>query len=156
MMINVESSCPCCSKQSYKMCCQTFHNGDSTVSSAEQLMRSRYSAFVVGDSSYLIKTLHPDKRQSDDDSLLRQTIEHTNWLGLKIIAHKSSGNNSTVEFVAFYQDDPIGQLHERSHFITHNDQWFYVDGEMLPSIKLSRNNLCFCGSGKKVKRCHNV
>ncbi|HEC58319.1 MAG TPA: YchJ family protein [Methylophaga sp.] len=155
-MINVSLPCPCCSNQTYQKCCQKLHNGDLTAASAEQLMRSRYSAFVVGDIGYLIKTLHPDKRQVDDEVVLRQTIEQTRWLGLKIIAHKSAENNATVEFIAFYQDDVIGQLHERSHFIKQNGQWFYVDGEMLPAVKLSRNDLCFCGSGKKLKKCHSV
>ncbi|KKL28906.1 hypothetical protein LCGC14_2370490, partial [marine sediment metagenome] len=60
-MINVSLPCPCCSNQTYQKCCQKLHNGDLTAASAEQLMRSRYSAFVVGDIGYLIKTLHPDK-----------------------------------------------------------------------------------------------
>jgi SEC-C motif domain protein len=155
-MINASSLCPCCSNQSYHACCQKLHHGDLTASSAEQLMRSRYSAFVVGDIGYLTKTLHPDKRQADDEAVLRQTIEQTQWLGLKIIDHKSTENKATVEFIAFYQDEVIGQLHEHSHFIKQNKQWFYVDGEMLPAVKLSRNDLCFCGSGKKIKKCHRV
>lgn len=155
-MINVSSPCPCCSNQSYQACCQKLHNGDLTASSAEQLMRSRYSAFVIRDISYLLKSLHPDKRQVDDKAVLRQTIEQTQWLGLKIIHHKSAEDNATVEFIAFYLDEPIGQLHERSHFIKQNGQWFYVDGEILPAVKLSRNDLCFCGSGKKIKKCHSV
>jgi len=119
-------------------------------------MRSRYSAFVMGDIAYLIATLHPDKRQSDDKTELRQITEQTQWLGLKIVSHKSTGNNATVEFVAFYQDGSTGQLHERSHFIKENMQWFYVDGQILSPIKLSRNDPCFCGSGKKIKKCHSV
>lgn len=150
------STCPCDSNKPYQSCCHTLHKGDLTANSAEQLMRSRYSAFVVGDIAYLIATLHPDKRQVDDEAILRQIIEQTHWLGLKIIRHKATGNDATVEFVAFYQDEPTGQLHERSHFIKENKQWFYVDGEMLSPIKLSRNDLCFCGSGKKIKKCHLV
>jgi len=119
-------------------------------------MRSRYSAFVIGNIAYLIATLHPDKRQVDDETVLRQTAEQTQWLGLKIISHQSTGNNSTVEFVAFYQDEPIGQLHERSHFIKENKQWFYINGEMLSPVKLNRNDRCFCGSDKKTKKCHSM
>jgi len=155
-MINTSSACPCCSTHSYQACCEVLHKGDLTANNAEQLMRSRYSAFVAGDIAYLIKTLHPDKQQADDEAVLRQTIEQTQWLGLKIIDHKSAENNATVEFIAFYQDEVVGQLHERSQFIKQNGQWFYVDGEMLPAVKLSRNDLCFCGSGKKIKKCHSV
>lgn len=154
-MIHAPSTCPCNNAISYQACCQGLHDGKLTTSSAEQLMRSRYSAFVVGNIAYLIATLHPDKRQADDETILQRTIEDTQWLGLKIIRHKSAGNNASVEFVAFYHDEPIGQLHERSHFIKQDKHWFYVDGEMLAPIKLSRNEVCFCGSGKKMKKCHN-
>tara|TARA_R110002049_G_scaffold222440_1_gene394081 strand:+ start:2174 stop:2641 length:468 start_codon:yes stop_codon:yes gene_type:complete len=154
-MIAPPLDCPCNNTKSYQACCQALHTGDLTANSAEQLMRSRYSAFVIGNIAYLISTLQADKRQADDETILSQTIEDTQWLGLRIIKHKSAGNNATVEFVAFYKDEPIGQLHELSHFIKQDKQWFYVDGEMLAPIKLSRNEVCFCGSGKKMKKCHN-
>tara|TARA_R110002153_G_scaffold107109_3_gene246780 strand:+ start:34042 stop:34509 length:468 start_codon:yes stop_codon:yes gene_type:complete len=155
-MIHIPSACPCNKTKSYQACCQALHTGDLIASSAEQLMRSRYSAFVTGNLAYLIATQHPDNRQADDETILRQTIKDTQWLGLKIIRHKSAGNNAIVEFVAFYQDEPVGQLHERSYFIKEDKQWFYVDGEILPALKLSRNEVCFCGSGKKIKKCHYV
>ncbi|MDO7598056.1 MAG: YchJ family protein [Pseudomonadota bacterium] len=154
-MIHTPSACPCNNTTSYQACCQALHDGELIASSAEQLMRSRYSAFATGNITYLIASLHPDNRQADDEIILRQTIEDTQWLGLKIIRHKPVGNNATVEFVAFYQDQSIGQLHERSNFIKKDNQWFYVDGEILDPIKLSRNQTCFCGSGKKIKKCHN-
>lgn len=149
-------ACLCNSNKSYQACCKALHNGDLTASSAEQLMRSRYSAFVISDIAYLIATLHPDKRQVDDEAILGQTCQQTQWLGLKIISHQATGNNAIVEFIAFYQDEPIGQLRERSNFIKQNKQWFYVDGEILAPVKLSRNEPCFCGSGKKIKKCHSV
>ncbi|MDH5358042.1 MAG: YchJ family protein [Gammaproteobacteria bacterium] len=153
-MTNNSRSCPCISGKTYKGCCQPLHNGEMHASTAEQLMYSRYSAFCLGKVAYLIATLHPDKRQQDDEQTLAQTIEQTKWIGLKIIQYQSEGHTATVEFVAFYQDDPFNQLHERSNFIKENNCWFYVDGEFLPDIKLTRNELCFCGSGKKLKKCH--
>lgn len=118
-------------------------------------MRSRYSAFVLGLVDYLIATTHHSKRLDDDATALRQTIEHTQWLGLKIINTQQAGENEAlVEFVAFYQDNGIAQLHEQSRFVFEDGRWFYVDGKFMPAIKLSRNELCFCGSGKKLKRCH--
>ncbi|MBE9533232.1 MAG: YchJ family protein [Proteobacteria bacterium] len=147
-------NCPCGSTLSYQACCQPLHDGDLHASSAEQLMRSRYSAFYLGKVSYLIDTLHPNNRQLDDAITLEQSIDETQWLGLRIIKHKALSQTATVEFVGFYQDDPIGQLHERSRFIKHDGLWFYVDGEILPSVKLARNEQCFCGSGHKFKKCH--
>lgn len=117
-------------------------------------MRSRYSAFVLGNSDYLIETLHPSKRRPDELKLLQETISHTRWLGLKILDHKQANDLAEVEFVAFYKDQPMGQLHERSRFIYQDDQWFYIDGKFLPTIKLQRNDPCICGSGRKFKQCH--
>ncbi len=155
-MINRPLPCPCHSTKSYQSCCQLLHDGKVTASNAEQLMRSRYSAFVMANITYLIATLHSDKRQADDEAILRHTIKETHWLGLRIIHHQSTENNATVEFVAFYDGKPIGQLHERSRFIKQDKQWLYVDGEMLAPIKVSRNDRCFCGSGKKIKKCHVI
>lgn len=117
-------------------------------------MRSRYCAFVMANIDYLIDTLHPTQRQHDDRIQLQQTVEATQWLGLQVIEHSQQLDQAEVEFIAFYQDKPLGQLHERSRFVKENDQWFYVDGELLPAVKLGRNEPCFCGSGKKIKRCH--
>lgn len=119
-------------------------------------MRSRYSAFCLNKIDYLMNTLHPDFRKNDDKESLKLTIEQTNWLGLKIIGSDTQGNNATVEFVAFYQENPIGQMHELSRFVKVDMHWLYADGDFLAPIKLSRNEPCFCGSGKKLKKCHLI
>jgi len=153
---NQDISCPCKSGKAYTACCQPLHEKRVIANSAQQLMRSRYSAFVLKNTSYLIATLHPSKRESNDELVLKQTMDETQWLGLKLIKHHQKSDATTVEFVAFYQgDSEIEQLHEKSRFIHENKHWFYLDGEILPAIKLSRNELCFCGSGKKVKKCHS-
>lgn len=146
--------CPCCSGKSYKGCCQPLHNGDLTASSAEQLVRSRYSAFCMGDSDYLISTLHVDFRLSKDEVVLRRTIEETQWQGLKIIQHAPGIDTATVEFIAFYGDHPVEQLHELSRFVKQKEQWLYTDGDYLAPVKLNRNEICFCGSARKYKKCH--
>lgn len=131
-----------------------MHLGQKTAADAETLMRSRYSAFVKQDVDYLLSTLHPEQQQSDDRQTLQQTCQSTRWLGLKIINAKSAQNTAEVEFIAFYVDKPIGQLHERSRFVFENGRWLYVDGDLLPTAKVPRNSACFCGSGDKFKRCH--
>jgi len=147
--------CPCKSNKAYQACCQPLHDGHVMVNSAQQLMCSRYSAFVLKNTPYLIATLHPSQHEVDDETVLKQTMAQTHWLGLKIIQHRQKGKIATVEFAAFYQgESSTEQLHEKSNFILDNNRWFYLDGEILPAIKLSRNELCFCGSGKKVKKCH--
>lgn len=147
-------NCPCLSDRPYQDCCEPFHRGEQVAASAEQLMRSRYAAFVRQHIDYLLKTLHPSKRQLDDAQTLQQTFETTKWLGLSIVDQRQNDDTAEVEFIAFYEASPIGQLHERSRFSKQQGQWFYLDGEFLPPIKLARNDNCICGSGKKFKRCH--
>ena len=146
--------CPCCSPMCYKNCCQPLHSNALTASSAEQLMRSRYSAFCVGDINYLITTLHASYRGDNDKVVLHNTIQNTHWLGLKVIEHSSGVENATVEFVAFYTGQPFEQLHELSHFKKESGQWFYTEGDVLPAVKLRSNDSCFCNSAKKYKKCH--
>lgn len=148
-------SCPCLSGKNYQDCCEPLHKAERSAETAERLMRSRYSAFCLGLAHYLLETLHPSKRRSNEITALNISIEQTHWLGLKILDHQQANDLAEVEFVAFYQDDStINQLHERSRFTREAGRWFYHDGVFMPEIKLGRNDVCFCGSGEKFKRCH--
>ncbi len=105
-----------------------------------------------------MSTLHPSKRQHNERDALIQTVNDTKWLGLKIVRADDPKENQTeasVEFAAFYNAfGKVGQLHENSRFVFEKDQWFYMDGQILDPLKLSRNTPCFCGSNKKFKKCH--
>lgn len=153
-MSEIATSCPCLSGKLYQNCCEPLHKAEYSAERADQLMRSRYSAFCLGLTGYLVETLHPSKRRPDEINLLRETISQTTWLGLIILDHKQANDLAEVEFVAFYEDQPFSQLHERSRFTREAGRWFYHDGVFMPDIKLGRNDPCFCGSGEKLKRCH--
>ncbi|MEH6548916.1 MAG: YchJ family metal-binding protein [Pseudomonadales bacterium] len=152
--------CPCGSRQSYANCCQPLHQGTHKAATAEQLMRSRYSAFAKQENSYLKRTLHPDKRESDDYS----APDNLQWLGLDILQTDKGSptdHEGIVEFIAYYDDgNQPGQLHERSRFLQEQQQWYYLDGEFpelsAPSKLPGRNEPCWCHSGKKYKKCHAV
>lgn len=158
-----DTPCPCGSGLNYAQCCQALHLGKAVAGTAEQLMRSRYSAFAVGDADYLMKTLHPKSRQQDTLASLQQSISRQHWLQLNIVDTAAGGKNDTtgvVEFVAGYESD--GQqayLHERSRFAKMDGLWYYLDGEQLQHPnkmlnRLGRNQPCWCGSKKKFKKCH--
>jgi SEC-C motif domain protein len=151
--LSAAKDCPCGSGVSYAECCQPYLSGEIAAPTAEALMRSRYSAYVKGNIDYLIATLHPKSRQKDDRRILRLSIQTSRWLGLTILkTQKGQATDSTgkVEFVARYQSTqpqpaatpglptiaPIEQLHERSKFVKQDGQWFYIDGEMLPPVRL--------------------
>ena len=151
--------CPCGSKKNEQYCCAMFLSGKKKPDTAEKLMRSRYTAFYRGNVDYLISTLHPDQRDSQDVRELNNSINNTKWLGLTIINTQKGKKNDTtgmVEFEAIYQTNEPGQLHERSRFIKDNNEWFYVDGDILPGTTPKPKEPCWCNSGKKYKQCHGA
>jgi SEC-C motif-containing protein len=96
---------------------------------AEALMRSRYSAYVLGLEPYLLATWHLDTRPAALD--LAQDAP-TQWLGLAVKRHETSdAAHAIVEFVARYKvNGRAYRLHETSRFVRENGQWLYLDGKM--------------------------
>ncbi|MDP1863560.1 MAG: YchJ family metal-binding protein [Thiobacillus sp.] len=122
------ASCPCGSGHSIEACCGRFHAG-TAVPDAEHLMRSRYSAFVLGLEDYLRATWHPDTRPADIGLDATPTPQ---WLGLAIKSHTlQDDNHATVEFIARYKlNGRAFKLHESSRFEKMDGRWLYVDGVM--------------------------
>jgi SEC-C motif domain protein len=122
-----DARCPCQSGESYAACCGPLHRGEAHAPTAERLMRSRYSAFAVGDSAYLIETWHPSTRP---ESL--ELDPGMRWFSLEILSRTAGGmldSNGVVEFRARYRlDGEVGEQRETSRFVRENRRWFYVDG----------------------------
>ncbi|GAA2142028.1 YchJ family metal-binding protein [Arthrobacter humicola] len=122
-----EGNCPCLSGEQYADCCGRFHRGDAEAPTAEQLMRSRYSAFVVRDEEYLLRTWHPTTRPAalglDADM---------QWRRLDILSTSRGGpldTEGTVEFAAHYRHDgERGVQRETSRFVREGRRWYYLDG----------------------------
>ncbi|MER7406823.1 YchJ family metal-binding protein [Streptomyces sp. NPDC000070] len=120
-------SCPCGLLVAYGDCCGRYHSGAAAAPTAEALMRSRYCAFVRGDTGYLLRTWHPRTRPG--------TLEldpRMRWTGLEILGTSDGSafhSLGTVEFRASYRG---GSLHERSRFERVDGAWVYVDGEFPP------------------------
>lgn len=144
-----QHACPCGSGKPYGECCAPLHRGERSAATAEALMRSRYSAYVLKDGDYLRATWHPSTRPA----LLELEGDTTRWLGLRILATAQGGEGDESGSVEFAADYAGGQLHERSRFVRERGQWRYLDGELLPPVKVGRNEPCPCGSGRKFKRC---
>ena len=125
------SRCPCGSGESYAACCSPLHRGRVTglvtAPTAERLMRSRFSAFAVGDTAYLLLTWHPATRPATlelDPGLRWEKLEILGTTGGR--EHDPTG---TVAFVAHYRDAATGRAgrqHEDSAFRREAGQWFYV------------------------------
>jgi SEC-C motif-containing protein len=115
----------------YENCCQRFHTGTMPAPDAQVLMRSRYSAYTLSLSTYVLATWHPSTRPNAID--LEQDNAGLRWLGLSVKDHVQSGDTAQVEFVARYKPAGSGRaerLHERSRFVRENGIWFYVEGDI--------------------------
>lgn len=145
--------CPCGNPQLYTDCCQPLIEGQLTAVTAEQLMRSRYSAYLLGKTNYLVNSWHPETRPDNLSEQLCQDSADTQWLGLTVLDCPTAATASYayVRFFARYQHaGRPGYLYETSRFLTENNQWYYLDGvHHTPG----RNETCPCGSGLKFKRC---
>ncbi|NJD35761.1 MAG: hypothetical protein FIA96_13170 [Betaproteobacteria bacterium] len=121
----IPQPCPCGLPLAYAYCCGRLHAG-SPAADAESLMRSRYSAYVLGLEDYLLATWHASTRPA---ALNLGTEMPTKWLGLDVKTHAASGNTASVEFVARFRVGGSAQrLHEISRFLREDGRWFYVDG----------------------------
>ena len=91
-------------------------------------MRSRYSAFAIGDEDYLAATWHPSSRPAD-----LSLNPDQKWVSLEIVARTKGGlldTEGTVEFRASYRiQTQKGEQHEVSRFVKEDGRWFYVDGD---------------------------
>lgn len=128
-----QSLCPCKSRLSYALCCLPFHQGKAKPETAEQLMRSRYSAYFFRLVDYLVETTHPDTRKPGLKRELEQVIHQANWSYLTVLGVAQGGkddNRGKVEFVAdYYVDSEPYELHEVSRFKRFKGAWKYLDGK---------------------------
>lgn len=163
----VPDNCPCGTGAPYEMCCGMYHNNPGTAPTAEALMRSRYSAFALGKFNYIASTqkLKDSPKQSEKE--IQDCSQTTVWQRLEILETEGGmerDKEGVVSFCAHFQEGKhLGKLKERSLFKRVKKQWFYIGGEhdiekstpiiKNESVKIGRNDPCFCGSGKKYKKC---
>lgn len=129
--------CPC-GRGRYATCCGPLHAAVAVAAApdapagayaadADALMRSRYSAYVLGDADYLLATWHASTRP---DTI--EFVTGLRWLGLEVKRHVADGERAVVEFVARHRlgGGRAGRLHETSRFIREDGRWFYLDGDV--------------------------
>lgn len=153
------SLCPCGSTFNYAVCCKPYHDGEKPAPTAEALMRSRFSAYALALTDYIIKTwaggVQPEKIDFSEEPIT--------WKRLEIVSTKKGGlkdSKGIVEFKAYHsRNDEERVMHEISRFIKTNGRWFYLNGvvKSLSNVVQQANEgkkaPCSCGSGKKYKRC---
>lgn len=127
------SRCPCGNGESFGDCCGPVLRQERRAGTAAALMRSRYTAFAVGDLEHLLRSWHASTRPPREE-LAESLEEGLRWLRLDVLSTLQGGpfeDVGTVEFVAISKG-PQGrqEQHEVSHFVREDSSWFYIDGEV--------------------------
>lgn len=133
MKISANSACPCGSKLKFKKCCKIYHNG-TLPKTALELMKSRYSAYVVGDSKYIMKTTHQENQDFTKDtnawsSSIKDFSKNTNFKGLEVLDFIDGQEEAYVTFKAFLeQNTQDASFIEKSKFYKVDGMWLYHSG----------------------------
>ncbi len=154
--------CPCGSGNPYSECCEQIISGSLSAQTAEQLMRARYSAYVLAKMDFIFESTHPDHREGYDHAGTKEWAESAEWQGLNIIDTIRGGADDSVgevEFIArFIEKGNDREHHEAGQFRRKDGRWYFTEGRMvrakpLTVTKIGRNDQCTCGSGLKYKKC---
>jgi SEC-C motif-containing protein len=162
--MDTQTQCPCGQQRPLQDCCGRFIAGRELPDSAEELMRSRYTAFAIHQVDYLIESHHPETRGEVSRDEVKRFSEGLAWRGLEILETvdgQADDDQGWVEFAAHFREHNEDRVHhERSLFRRYQGRWFFhsvAHPERTPvqrtQPKVGRNEPCPCGSGKKYKKC---
>lgn len=130
----MQTLCPCGSKKESKDCCLLIINGEKEAKTAEDLMRSRYTAFTLANIDYLMRSQHSKTRDLKDKKNIQNWAASVLWTGLQVLETKAGtvrDESGFVEFKALYvEHGKLQQIHEKSLFRRENNKWVYVSGEL--------------------------
>lgn len=156
--------CPCGSQNSVETCCLPVIQEKKQPSTAEELLRARYTAFTRGDVDFILASHHSSTRDSVKREEIEEWSKQSEWLGLKIVQvedGKAEDESGTIVFGAQYKSE--GKTHEhweKSTFEKDKGIWKFLDAQGVQmgtyrraEPKVGRNDPCACGSGKKFKKC---
>lgn len=156
------SLCPCGSGAAFESCCGPILDG-AKAKTAEALMRSRYTAHVVGNLAHIEKTCAPELRKKFDRAGTVDFVKNTDFIGLEIHGTEKGGEHDETGKVDFTYRTRIksqeSAQREVASFRRIAGSWHYVDSDFGPKEKpakaehIGRNDPCPCGSGKKHKKC---
>lgn len=171
--------CPCGLESPYTDCCGRLIRGSGYADTAEDLMRSRYSAFALQEWDYLVSTLCSAERAKKTASDFEKGSGDLQWEKLEIHGTRQGGredDEGKVEFAAHYSESGDEfSIHETAHFFKEDGRWVYSEKKsnshvhaagdscghshepkkpvVRESAKVGRNDPCPCDSGKKYKKC---
>lgn len=151
--------CPCGSLMTYPLCCGRFIEEGKNPETAEELMRSRYTAFSLAKIAYISETQIGKAAEGFDPQSTLAWIQQCEWLKLDVLETKTlSKTQATVLFKAYFKENGIARcIEENSLFEYIGEKWYYSQNKSfnthLSQAKIGRNDPCPCHSGKKYKKC---
>lgn len=128
-------NCYCCSDKNFEDCCEPFIKGVSKPKTAEELMRSRYSAYSTVAVEYILRSTHPSTRKYCKPDEIEDWAKTSDWQKLEILSTtdgEAKDKKGFVEFRAYYADE-TGEPkihHEMSEFRKELGKWFFYDGKV--------------------------
>lgn len=122
--------CYCGSLTSYSNCCQKAHKNIAEAKTAEQLMRSRYSAFVLANGEYLMQSHHSSTRPLKEKKAIVKWAKSVEWIKLEVLETTKGTAKDTEGIVTFkayfYENGKVDVIHEKSAFLKENNHWSYL------------------------------
>lgn len=122
--------CYCGNLKTYKTCCKVFHLNNGKTETAQQLMRSRYSAFVMANGDYLMETHHSKTRKIIDKNDIVTWAKSVQWIKLEVLETTKGLKNDTegtVTFNAYFYDrGKVDVIYEKSAFVKEDNYWKYL------------------------------
>lgn len=154
-----DQPCPCGGGKTFAECCEPILAQQRPAATAEELMRSRFTAHVARDYAHLHRTYAKTASEPYEPG---KDPAATAWTRLVIHAHDAEirPDTSFVDFTAYYREgDQEHALHEKAEFHRINGVWLYTravrqgPAPVRSEAKVGRNDPCPCGSGRKYKAC---
>ncbi len=157
-------NCPCTSGKPFAECCEPIITRQRVAATAEELMRSRYTAYARGDIDWIIESQSPEGRVHVDRKATEEWSKRAEWHRMEVLEVDRGGVDDGEGFVDFKAYYTLGgediTHHEVASFRKEDGVWYFVDGvEVKPrpfkrlDRKIGPNEKCPCGSDKKYKKC---
>lgn len=152
--------------EALKAYCLPFIRGERAPETAAELMASRYVAYATREIDYILATHDPATRDEADREATADWANRAEFHELTILETErgeAGDDTGEVEFQARFTSDGTEHVHhERSTFVRREGRWYFAEGVQVQvpkrreEPKIGRNDPCFCGSGKKHKKCHGA
>lgn len=128
---SIRQPCPCGHNRTMEQCCFPYISGKALPNTAEQLMRSRYTAYTLANIDYIKATMCGPAATGFDATAAYQWAKTAKWKRLKVTEAYLDPEDSNHAFVTFsayliWQGKPQ-TLSETSEFKCIEKRWFYFD-----------------------------